>query len=62
MPAMLTLARGLRQDQAAVRAGAELPWSNGPVEGHVNRLKAIERAMYGRVKFDPLRARVLSAG
>jgi hypothetical protein len=32
-------ARTLRQDEAAVRAGLTVEWSNGPVEGHVNRLK-----------------------
>jgi transposase len=36
-------------------------WSNGMVEGHVNRLKLIKRQMYGRAKFDLLRARVLLA-
>lgn len=30
---------GLRQDEAAVRAAIAEPWSNGPVEGQVNRLK-----------------------
>ena len=30
---------GLRQDEAAVRAAMGEPWSNGPVEGPVNRLK-----------------------
>ena len=37
------------------------PWSNGPVEGQVNRLKLIKRSMYGRAKFDLLRQRVLHA-
>ena len=37
------------------------PWSNGPVEGHVHRLKLIKRSMYGRAKFDLLRLRVVNA-
>ena len=49
----------LRQDQAAVQAGLTMQWNNGVVEGHVNRLKCIKRAMYGRAKFDLLRQRVL---
>jgi transposase len=57
-----TFASGVRQDEAAVRAGIGSEWSNGPVEGHVNRLKAIKRTMYGRAGFDLLRARVLYAG
>jgi transposase len=28
-------AMGLRADDEAVKAGLRLPWSNGPVEGHV---------------------------
>jgi transposase len=32
-------ARRIEQDQAAVRAGLMLPYSTGPVEGHINRLK-----------------------
>jgi len=35
------LASGLRRDLAAVRAALQLPWSNGPTEGHVNRLKCL---------------------
>jgi hypothetical protein len=35
------------------------PWSNGPIEGHINRLKAIKRQMYGRASFELLKARVL---
>ena len=54
-----TLAKGLRKDQAAVMAGLELEWSNGPTEGHVNRLKLIKRQGYGRAGFDLLQARVL---
>jgi len=42
-----------------VLAGLTLPWSTGPVEGHVNRLKLIKRSMYGRAEFDLLRLRVL---
>lgn len=52
---------GLRQDEEAVRAALAEPWSNGHVEGQVNRLKLIKRSMYGRAKFDLLRQRVLHA-
>jgi len=38
------------------------PWSNGPVEGQVNRLKTIKRQMYGRAGLALLRARVLHVG
>ncbi len=54
-------ARNLRNDEAAVRAALEYDWSQGQVEGQVNRLKLVKRSMYGRAKFDLLRLRVLHA-
>jgi transposase len=54
-------AAGLLTDEAAVRTGLTLVWSNAQVEGQVNRLKLIKRAMYGRGNFDLLRQRVLHA-
>jgi transposase len=50
---------GVQQDQDAVLAGLTLPWSTGPVEGQVHRLKLIKRSMYGRANFDLLKRRVL---
>lgn len=52
-------AASLRRDEQAVLAALSLHWSNGPVEGHVNRLKFIKRSMFGRANFDLLKARVL---
>jgi transposase len=54
-------ARGLRADDEAVNAGLRLPWSHGPVEGHMNRLKMLKRSMFGRAKLDLLRRRFLRA-
>lgn len=54
-------AAGLAVDIDAVRAAIILPWSNGPTEGQINRLKLLKRQMYGRAGFDLLRARVLHA-
>jgi transposase len=51
----------VRQDEAAVRAGCTLVWSNGQTEGQVTRLKLLKRQMYGRAKFDLLRQRALAA-
>jgi transposase len=54
-------AAGLLADEAAVRAGLTMAWSNGQTEGQVNRLKLLTRQMYGRANFDLLRRRVLRA-
>ena len=52
-------AKHLRQDWAAVVQAVCQPWSNGQVEGQVNRLKLVKRLMYGRANIDLLKARVL---
>lgn len=54
-------ANGLLNDWSAVEAAFRLPWSNGPVEGQVNRIKLIKRAGFGRAKIDLLRSRALAA-
>jgi len=54
-----SFAEGLKKDEAAVRAALRMDWSNGQVEGQVNRPKLIKRTMFGRAKFDLLRQRVL---
>lgn len=57
----LSFANGLKRDLAAVRAALSLPWSTGPVEGQISRVKTIKRMMNGRSGFDLLRHRVLEA-
>jgi transposase len=52
-------ARGLRADYAAVQAAVTLPWSQGPIEGHINRLKMLKRQMFGRARLDRLARRFL---
>jgi transposase len=54
-------AKGLRDDYDAVKAGVSLPWSNGPVEGHINRLKTLKRQMFGRASLDLLQRRFVLA-
>jgi transposase len=61
LPELHSFVTGLRRDQDAVTAGLTLPYSSGPVEGHVNRIKMIKRQMYGRANPDLLRKRVLLA-
>jgi transposase len=61
LPAFRGFAESLATDEAAVRAAATLPWSTGPVEGQINRLKTLKRQMYGRAKLDLLGQRFLLA-
>ncbi len=55
------LARSIWLDQAAVEAAIRLDWSQGQVEGQVNRLKTTKRAMYGRASLDVRRRRLVCA-
>jgi transposase len=61
LPEVHRFAKGLERDKAAVLAGLTLVYSNGQVEGQVNKLKLIKRTMYGRAAFPLLRQRVLHA-
>jgi transposase len=57
--ALMRFVRSLQQDLSAVEAAVTDPWSNGPVEGHINRLKMLKRQMYGRAGVELLRARLV---
>jgi transposase len=59
--ALARFAQGLQEDLAAITAGLTLPGSNGPVEGHSNRLKLLKRQGYGRAGVSLLRQRVMQA-
>ena len=58
---LASFAAGLRRDLAAVQAACSSPWTQGQVEGQINRLKLLKRQMYGRAGFPLLRSRILSA-
>jgi len=53
------LARTMTEDLDAVREAIRSPWSTGPVEGHIHRLKLFKRLGYGRAQLPLLRARLV---
>jgi transposase len=55
---MKRFVRKLNHDLAAVKNALRESWSNGPVEGHINRLKTLKRQMYGRAGFELSRDRL----
>ncbi len=59
LPEFKKMAKGIRQDYAAVKAAFSSEWSNGQVEAQVNCLKLQKRIVFGRANFDLLRLRVL---
>ena len=61
VPDLVTFADGLRRERAELLAALTLPWSTGPVEGHITRLKLIKRQGYGRAGLATLKRRFLRA-
>jgi transposase len=61
LPDMETFTQGLQNDYQAVKSSLIFPYSNGPVEGQINRLKFVKRSMFGRGSFELLRSRFLDA-
>jgi len=59
--ALQRFAKGLADDYDAVKAGLTLPWSNGPVEGQITRLKLLKRQMFGRASLALLERRFVRA-
>lgn len=57
--ALKNFADNLMKDFNAVNNAVITPYSNGQVEGQVNRLKNIKRRMFGRASFQLLRKMVL---
>ncbi|MEJ2767080.1 transposase [Mycetohabitans sp. B46] len=60
VPEMQWLAAGIGHDYDAVHAALLTPYSNGIVQGHVNRLKFLKRQNARRAGFQLLRTRVLN--
>ena len=58
---LMTFAQGLENERSALHGALTLPYSNGPVEGKITKLKYIKRSMYGRSAFPLLRQKVLKA-
>jgi transposase len=56
---MQRFAKALHRDWDAVQNAIKEPSSNGPVEGHVNRLKTLKRQMYWPGWIRLTRARLL---
>ncbi|HLW03642.1 MAG TPA: ISL3 family transposase [Ktedonobacterales bacterium] len=59
LSAFVSFARSVEQDKAAIVAGLSLPYSTGPVEGHITRLKLIKRHASGRASLPYLERRFL---
>jgi len=57
--AINSFVKGVTHDKEAVLNAIRYPWTNGLVEGNVNRLKNKKREMYGRAGFELLRRKAV---
>lgn len=57
--ALTNFAYGIEKDWEAVQAAIDIPFSNGLLEGTVNKIKAVKRQMYNRAGIKLLRAKFL---
>jgi transposase len=56
---LIAFVDGLDDDAEAVANGCSESWSNGMVEGFINKVKWIKRSSYGQAGFPLLQRRVL---
>jgi hypothetical protein len=59
LPELDAFIGGLKQDIDAVMNAISSDYSNGLVEGTINKIKVIKRIMYGRCRFDLLKNKCL---
>ena len=59
IPELDAFVGGLKQDIDAVMNAISTEYSNGLVEGTINKIKVVKRIMYGRCRFDLLRKKCL---
>jgi len=57
--ALTNFAYGIEKDWEAVQAAIDIPFSNGLLEGTVNKIKAVKRQMYNRAGIKLLRAKII---
>jgi hypothetical protein len=60
-PAICSFINGINADADAFYNSMKFTYSNGLLEGCVNKLKAVKRSMYGRASYSLLRAKLLLA-
>ncbi|TYB81915.1 MAG: transposase [Kosmotoga sp.] len=56
---LTTFARGIERDIEAVKNAIITEFSNGVIEGVINKIKVIKRIMYGRCSFELLKLKVI---
>lgn len=59
LPDLVGFVQGIRRDFRAVAGALEYGYSQGVVEGQINRLKTIKRQLYGRASLQVLKQHVL---
>lgn len=59
IPQLVECAKTYQHWAYEIKNSLEVPYSNGPIEGTNNKIKALKRATFGMPKFDNFKARIL---
>jgi transposase len=59
IPKLSKFAKLLEMDIDAIRNTIDIPFTNGILEGNVNRVKLIEKSMYGKASFGLIKLKIL---
>lgn len=60
IPELNTFVNGIKRDIESVKNSLIISYSNGLLEGIINKIKEIKRTSYGRCKFDLLRIKTFN--
>lgn len=59
VPQLVECAKTYQNWAYEIKNSLEVPYSNGPIEGTNNKIKALKRVTFGMTKFDNFKARIL---
>ena len=59
VPQLVECAKTFQHWAYEIKNSLEVPYSNGPIEGTNNKIKALKRTTFGMTKFENFKARIM---
>ena len=59
VPELVECAKTYQHWAYEIKNSLEVPYSNGPIEGTNNKIKALKRVTFGMTKFENFKARIM---
>ena len=59
VPQLVECAKTYQHWAYEIKNSLEVPYSNGPIEGTNNKIKALKRTTFGMTKFENFKARIM---